>query len=64
MLPKRVQDALWQALRGRARFAFRSVDCGVVLARPDGYYLKCTRCAKERDEIAGGGAIGTGALGS
>ena len=36
VLPKRVQDALWQAVRGRARFAFRSVDCGVVLARPDG----------------------------
>ena len=30
---------------------------------PDGYYLKCARCAKERDEIGGGGGIGTGALG-
>jgi uncharacterized protein (TIGR03085 family) len=36
VLSDRVQDALWQAVRGRARLAFRSVDCGVVLARPDG----------------------------
>ena len=30
---------------------------------PDGYYLRCDRCAKERDDIAGGGGIATGAFG-
>jgi hypothetical protein len=31
---------------------------------PDGYYLKCSRCEKERDDIAGGGGIATGAFGN
>ena len=31
---------------------------------PDGYYLKCSRCTKERDDYAGGGGVGTGALGN
>jgi hypothetical protein len=30
---------------------------------PDGYYLKCARCDHERDDLGGGSAIGTGALG-
>ena len=30
---------------------------------PDGFFLKCARCAKERDDFAGGGGIGTGMLG-
>ena len=34
-LPRKVQDALWQAVRARATFAFRSTDAGVVLTRRD-----------------------------
>ena len=36
VLPDKVQDSLWRAVQGRARLAFRSVDCGVVLTRPGG----------------------------
>jgi len=32
-LPTTVQDALWRVVRGRATFAFRGVDAGVVLRR-------------------------------
>jgi len=35
VLPRKVQDALWQAVRARATFAFRSTDAGVVLTRSD-----------------------------
>ena len=31
---------------------------------PDGYYLLCARCAKQRDDFAGGGGIASGAFGS
>jgi len=34
-LPRKVQDALWQAVRTRAGFAFRSAGVGVVLRRSD-----------------------------
>jgi len=36
VLPDRVQEALWRAVRGRSGLAFRQIDCGVVLTRPGG----------------------------
>lgn len=35
-LPARVQGALWRVVRTRGPVAFRRVECGVVLTRPDG----------------------------
>jgi uncharacterized protein (TIGR03085 family) len=35
-LPPAVQDALWQAVKGRSALAFRDNACGVTLARPTG----------------------------
>ncbi len=35
VLPHKVQDSLWRAVRGRASLAFRSADAGVVLRRSD-----------------------------
>ena len=35
-LPARVQDGLWQAVKGRAKLSFVGTSFGVTLARPDG----------------------------
>jgi len=35
-LPAKVQDALWDAVKGRAKLSFRGTTFGVTLARPGG----------------------------
>jgi uncharacterized protein (TIGR03085 family) len=41
-LPAKVQDGLWEAVKGRAKLSFRGTTFGVTLARPGGETLVAT----------------------
>jgi uncharacterized protein (TIGR03085 family) len=47
-LPSKVQDALWQVVKGRAALGIRGTSCGVLLRRPDGR----THVAKKGEPVA------------
>jgi uncharacterized protein (TIGR03085 family) len=41
-LPAKVQDGLWQAVKGRAKMSFGGTSFGVTLTRPDGESIVAT----------------------